>query len=307
MNIIPDEPLELRLNKSKDELEALKIEFDQLETVDQKLKFWYDKLDKNYCTYDKCNYQEIRPFLIRPSSDEEIKYLNEQVLEEYQLYRKAFLPIPKYLYKSFEELKEEFLKRIDGVINTKQFIQEEILEVDKEYLQWSKQTSRTIVFQKFFKSGFDNYYFKSEIPDLSKIILEPTTLAFWVSGKELAEFKLYLESYKPTSRNNQFKFFETQQLTIKQKLLILDYLKFPVKNFHENESLSAEFIALLLGVHPQTVRSELSSFHKLRHGSNSGEKKLIQENLSVIIEVFEKLGLKGQVKQAKADLAKASQ
>lgn len=58
--------MELRLNKSKDELEALKIEFDQLETVDQKLKFWYDKLDKNYCTYDKCNYQEIRPFLIRP-------------------------------------------------------------------------------------------------------------------------------------------------------------------------------------------------------------------------------------------------
>lgn len=104
----------LELNLNEKQLPKLKREFSQLETVDDKLKFWQLRLKKNYLFYDKYALQEISPFLIRPNDSSEIYQLNHWLLENAIL---IYRDDNEKMYRSYDKMVVDFERRLEKALN----------------------------------------------------------------------------------------------------------------------------------------------------------------------------------------------
>lgn len=276
----------LKLNLTDQQRSELKLEFDQLKTVDEKLDFWYDKLKIDFSNFDQCEMYDIQDFWIEPTNENEFEFVNTRNLDHYKL-GLQFVE-GKNRFQDFEERKEAFLKIFENIPNKDSFINEEIRKlnsfIDQEEIkanQSPNSRSRFLIatYKQYIESGIVQIW-NNKIVELGNLIESD-------KGLTLAKYKEFLEDYRSPKKPELKKTYSHAV-----QILILDYL-----GFHKDlvNTKKAKLYSPIINRDIETTRqlfSEINNYKTLN-------------NLNLILSYFTELGFSEQIQIVKKDIVRA--
>lgn len=208
----------LKLNIKEKDKENLKIEFEQLKTVEQKYQFWNEKFNFSYFFWPNLEQDEIHDFMIYPKDSSEIEILNKLIFKE----SKNF-PYYKNLPK-LKVWKKEFIENFEKSVNKENIIDYELKRID-DYVASKKSNINVLNYIEhgsnlFLVKGFEQYFLRNEELNWGERVYETFNLLGLISGVELAKYRESVREYKEEKKQPDIK------LTGEQKVLALYYLKF---------------------------------------------------------------------------------
>lgn len=277
-----------KLNLTDGQRAELKSEFDKLETIEQKLDFWYEKLKIDFCDFDQCEMSDIKDFWIEAQTEDEFEFINSRNLSAYK--EKLEFIQGKGAVISFEELEEAFLEKIEAVKNKDLFIEEKLKDLDafveKKGIESAKNSPSK---SSLFVSIYRQYLVHGNEPIWNYGICETKNLFESDRALTLAKYKEFLEDYRAQLKTGIPKI---PRFTHDQQMFILDYLQ--VNNNLDNVKRGLLY-ARILNRDPETTRQRFSSL----------ENNKTVKNLSPILSLFTELGLINQVQMVEKDIIKA--
>lgn len=274
-----------KLNLTELQRAELKSEFDQLETIEEKIDFWNDKLRVDFCFFDQCLGEEINDFWIEAQTEDEFEFINNRNLNTYK--EKLEFIKGENAEISFEKLEEAFLAKIETVKNKDFYIDEEIKKINSIIEQKEIElTQDPFSSSRFFVASHRQYLINDIEPMWNKAICETRNLYESDKGITTAKYKELLEDYRTHLKTGIQKI---PRFTHDQQMFILDYLQ--VNNNLDNVKRGLLY-ARILNRDPETTRQRFSSL----------EKNKTVKNLSPILSLFTELGLVDQVQMVEKDL-----
>ncbi|NVN94887.1 MAG: hypothetical protein HXX18_06350 [Bacteroidetes bacterium] len=180
------------------------------------------------------------------------------MIEEYKKYSNDYFANPEIIL-DFNKLKNEFLKKFDKVVNKKEYLHQEIFNIEKNISEKigciKNQYSDYSI---YYDSGFNNYYFNSIEPTLD-IQIHIEEIISLLNGFQLAKYKKFLNEQQINLQNNLQKPTKNDKFSHLQQLWIL-------KSFiNNNKSLTntklSEFYSQILNKDKETTRQKLSEIN----------------------------------------------
>lgn len=276
----------LKLNLTDQQRAELTSEFNKLETIDEKLDFWYDKLKFDFCHFDRFVLSDINDFRIEPESENEFEYINTRNLNRYKEGIHLFHGENRFL--EFEERKEGFLAKNENVANKDIFLNEEIRKlnsyIDQEEI---KANQSPISKSHFLIVTYRQYIEQGVIQIWNKRIVELENLIESDKGLTLAKYKEFLEDYRSPKKPELKKNYSHAV-----QILILDYLGF---NKNLVNTKKAKLYAPIINRDIETTRQLFSEINN--------HKTL--NNLNLILSYFTELGFSEQIQMVKKDIVRA--
>ena len=284
------EPLSLSLDLKK--REKLVKEFKKLKTIQDKINFWTNTLERNYFLYPYYLLDDISDFVIKTNVHKEIEELNNYLVEYGSL----------FLTKYKKGLTPDFFIKLNEAENKESFIKHELTLIQKVLDKHShNENSNYNSASSFYKSGYENYYLKSVEPDLSKKIYETNNVIALVEGYKLAKYQKELEDQLKKCQVAKSIKSSSVNLNIKQIIWALEYLGI-FKHLKETDTHNAEFLKYILNVHPQTIRKQLSRTKKDKLPNSFTEKKVSKEELNILYQELSKVASKAVLEKIKLDI-----
>ena len=284
--------MEYKFKKTPKELEVLKKKFKKLSTIAEKYDFWQWNLGISYCYASRMWYEEMKDFKIKPMNSLEIEELNLKILDDYNL---------RIGLKNIDSLIHSFNSKLEQEIQKEKFIEQEYERAIAEMKRKSaKQESVYHSYHKFFKSAFDDYYKKDQLPNYSLNAYATDSLIGYHDGQVMGEYLKFLERQLNTLKKGTLKTTESDT-TVKKQILILYYLGL-TKSFQENISQSSKLLGVLLNKSPQSIKEALTRINLNPKLSDIKTK----ENLEFVFDLFTKLKYTEQIKKVKIDIEKLS-
>lgn len=194
--------------------EEHKIKFSKLKSIHSKLKFWEDELKIPYYFFHQLEHMSIQDVLIDCHNEDEIETLNTLMLAQFEEKdeRKA-IPILFNLYKMKDSFKEEASKARNLTL-LKNIELGNIEEKLEKFI--SSQTSIVQNVKEFCSASYYGFIHDNTAPDYSSRVFELPHLVALENGYRLAQYYIYVESFKADSFN--------AGLELKDKILLLKYL-----------------------------------------------------------------------------------
>lgn len=273
----------LTLNLTPEKRERLKIEFDQLDSIEKKYRFWNVKLERNYYLWAFYEQENIRDFLISPQVRPDIEILNKLIYSDYSLFIGSNKPL--------NSQRKDFLKLIETAPDKENLIDYELKKID-EYIFKRKQTKITNNFTQYEKDGYfirgyeDFLLLKKDI-DWGKEVYQAHLLHEKIQGTEWAKYRDFVKSYlKPQRKQDEVK------LNGEQKFLALYYLGFG-NDLKANTHKSVLYNFFIPELKTSSIRPMLSDIKMYE----------TESNLYALLNFFRliKLDLKVQEIQGKID------
>jgi len=225
----------------------LAIEFSQLNTIEDKFKFWTEKLERPYCLWSVLEDENVAKFLIKVKTEEEEERINllslNQYIERYESIRKR-----KKVY-DIEIIKDSFLKKYDEIQNQHEYLVNEIEQLGRRVAEkdgaMPDKFDNTI---QFYDAGYNDFYLENKKPDLGRRY-EINDLISLMNGYALAQYRKFLNGLlnKPVAKD---KFTHIQQM------LILEY--FGIAKHAKTATKKAEIYAPIIRRYEKSTRQLLS-------------------------------------------------
>jgi len=274
---------------SEVELENLKNEFNQLQTINQKYNFWKDKFNISYALWGRVLINGYsNNFEIIPKNEIETQDLINTILED---------ALPLFSKRNdipIKGMKEQFVKAIEISPNKAAIVDYEVRKI--ESLVLPKRQTPIIEPDKYerdlyFVRGFENYLFqKREFEDYQNIIAG-YLLTEYYKGIQLAKYREFVECYLRKEKSNL-----KIKLTGEQKVLALIYLRFG------DNTTTAVQKADLFEYFIDNFKSK--SIQKIFNSTSDYEN---EKNLDVLIDFFRSLKLNSIARELDDKLDKLKQ
>lgn len=266
----------LKLNDS--EREALKAEFDNLETINRKYNFWQEKFNYSYAHRGNLYYESVLDFFIDIKTTDEIEILNKIV------YAECEKNIQEDENSDLANTKSKFLDSLDKYSQKGEIINGELKKIEAKISIKPVNES-----EDYFILGYKNYLIYHEELDWQNKIYHYSWISAYINGREWAKYKEFVQAHLNQKKSkDEFRFSHEVQI------MILDYLGFN-RNLGNNKEKS-KYYAPLLNRTIETTRQKFSSIEEYR----------TKENLKKILVYLEHLGFNAQANQVKKDLEKLS-
>lgn len=294
-------------------------EFQELKTLDEKLKFWSTRLPVNFIAYHELGteghelYNNLHAFYI-DIKDRDRKEFAKWVLNNYHDLSKKRNPYERLL--DFDLLRKSFEKKLEDSEDKLETVRKELAFIRKDIKRPVPSGGRGILSQSFaavmhfnkFNAdyySFEDYKEQSLAPDYQEVSADIYSILRVENGYTAGRYWKYLKELdEKLSQQNKVKEF-----TLDQKLLILHYLG-GLKQIMEmkNSTKQADFLQRLISDDAEKTRQRFSTINDLIGTPKEGAKrrKLIEE-ITDLQKMFKELGLQNIVKKIQADLRKLSQ
>lgn len=276
----------LRLNISPEERIALKAEFEKLESVEQKYKFWQERLKRNYYLWAFFEQTNIQDFSINPTERADIEILNKLIYED----SASFLnPVRK---PQVRVSKTSFMERIESSPEKEALIEYELNIID-EFVSSKRQVQimpDPENYEKchFFIVGFEDYYLRKKEMDWGEKVYQAHLLAEKLNGIDLAKYREFVKNYlKQPKKNPELK------LNGEQKFLVLHHLGLG-GDLKANTYKSVLFDFFIDELKANTIRPMLSNVKKYE----------TEDNLYALLDFFRLINHDPKVSEIQAKLDK---
>jgi len=232
---------------TEDKTNELAIKFSQLNTIEDKFKFWSEKLERPYCLWSVLEDENVPKFLIKVKTEEEEEKINLLSLNQYiELYDSN--GNRKKIY-DFELLKDSFLKKYDEIPKQREFLLKEIDSLVRRVAE--RDGTIPDMFdntKQFYDAGYNDFYLENKKPYLGKRY-EINNLISKMNGYTLALFHNFLNDLKnkPVAKD---KFTHIQQM------LILEY--FGIAKHAKTATKKAEIYSPIIRRDEKSTRQLLS-------------------------------------------------
>ena len=270
-----------KLNYTEEKIKQLEIEFDQLNSIEEKFNFWSEKLNMPFYNWSECEFTSM--FLISGKSEGETEKINRFSLSQYV---KNAGELKKKVY-DIVILQNSFYQKYDEIINQSQYIEFEIRKLEQRVAE--RDGHKDVLHDKtnsYFDNGYSGFYFENKKPELGKEVLEIKRLIALMNGYVFAKYHNFLKGLqnKPVAKN---------QFTHIQQMLILEYLEIAI-HIKDNAAKKAEIYAPIMRRDIETTRQLFSQIRTEK----------TKKNMSVIYDFFMKNGYPNQAQKVKIDTLK---
>jgi hypothetical protein len=273
----------IKLNLTDEQRAELKSEFGKLETIDEKLDFWNEKLKIDFCYFDRCEMYDIQDFWIRTNNENEVEFINSRNLNKFKERIQPFQG--KNGFPDFEQRKQAFLIAIEKVPNKDSYINDELRKLDHLINEKEKGNNQANMFQSRFFTGTYIRYMETGIPPVwNNSINETGNLVEAEKGLIIARYKQFLEEYKSPKKPETKKTY-----THAVQILILDYLDF-YKSL--DNAKKAKLYSPVINRDAETTRQMFSNLNDYK----------TTKNLDLILSYFTELGFKEQIQMVNKDI-----
>lgn len=273
----------IRLNLLPKEREKLKKQFQNLKTIDEQLDFWNEKLKIDFCYFDQYEMYDIQDFWIYPESENQFEYINTRNLSQF---KKRLEPSQiKNAISGFEELKQQFLTKIETVLKKDFFINEELRKIDATISQKEIEVKQNPISKsRFLLATYKQYAENGIIQVWNKQINELGNLIESDKGLTLAKYKEFLEDYKSPKKPELKRSYSHAV-----QILILHYLGFQKELINKKK---AKLYAPIINRDIETTRQMLSDLKELK----------TSKNLNLVLSYFTELDFSEQIQLVKKDI-----
>lgn len=276
--ILPDE-----------EKAILKAEFDQLETIDQKYKFWEERFDYDYSFKDRLDQYSISDFLIIPKDTTETKELNKRAFTDCHL--------ADNIENSPAKSKADFIESMKASKNKETRVEYELHSID-DFIFRSKypmQISKGLFgrnqirsYDPIFFEGYEEYLLEKKDFDWGEKLMHVNSIATKLLGIEWAKYRDFVKNYlKPEKKQNDLK------LNGEQKFLVLHYLEVG-KEIEKNTKRSKLFEFFIDELSYNSIRPMFSDITQFE----------TEDNLNTVIDLFRLLNLNSLAREIEEKLPK---
>lgn len=276
----------IRLDIATDQKRALKAEFDQLQSIEEKYNFWKEKLGCSYCFWAHFEQMAIQDFLIYSKTPDETEKLNKLLYEDGINYFKVRKENNVFLWK------KRFIDQFENSGNKYTLVDYELRRID-EYIYSRKQTRLTDgdEYSKdiFFLAGYEDYLLNKKEFDWSERDFQTILLLEKIRGIEWAKYREFVASYSTFKTKKQ----DEIKLTGEQKFLILHYWEFG-NEIKANTKKALLYDFFISELKQSTIRPMFSDIPRYE----------TEENLNAIIDFFIFIGLNSKARDIQDKLGK---
>jgi hypothetical protein len=262
----------LRLDIAEDKRESLKLEFDQLETIDQKYDFWSEKLERNYFLWALYEQDNIKDFLIFPKNASETEMLNKRIYSDYCLVVSE--------NKTLINWKKSFIDQIEKATDKEILIEYELNNIDNIIFKRKQVSISDNMHQyeknRYFIGGYEDYLLWKKEIDWKEGVYQAHLLLEKNQGVEWAKYREFVKTYLKQEKTRP-----EIKLTGEQKVLALIYLGFG------NQTTTAVQKADLFEYFIDNFKSK--SIQKIFNSTTDYED---EKNLDALIDFFRSLKMK---------------
>lgn len=226
---------------------------------------------------------DIQDFWIYPESENQFEYINTRNLSQF---KKRLEPSQiKNAISGFEELKQQFLTKIETVLKKDFFINEELRKIDATISQKEIEVKQNPISKsRFLLATYKQYAENGIIQVWNKQINELGNLIESDKGLTLAKYKEFLEDYKSPKKPELKRSYSHAV-----QILILHYLGFQKELINKKK---AKLYAPIINRDIETTRQMLSDLKELK----------TSKNLNLVLSYFTELDFSEQIQLVKKDI-----
>lgn len=297
---------------SEADKQALLARFNSLESVHEKFDFWRNEIGQPYIMFliateesdktsqkDKEYYNHFLEFRIHPKP-EEYKAYNLKLIEIYNGHIALFFhwKMPNTLHTMIIAFEK---RTVDNIYGRKEFIEREIEKIRPEINARSKESSdRLYKSHQLFKDTFKACYYEGEEVNYSEECHSIFDLIAISDASMYADYMDFLA--EELSKANKKTLYKSQEVNLRQQLLLLDYLGVMEQLTHPDIKERINIISLLTNRNILNVRTHLIDYDSLKYSTVFREKLCIREDLLEVQRLLEEQGLKQLAEKVKADI-----
>jgi hypothetical protein len=275
---------------STNEIELLKIEFQQLTTNQEKFNFWKEKFSVPYYHWASFSQSDISDFIICPQTEEEMQTFNQDILTLTESRYKLFYG--KNILYDLEGKKKEFLKQLNKTENKNSLIEMQLKDIDKDVEDYQPTNINRFpcTYPKdYFINAFKDYILEGKAPNYKTLNCVIDNLISTENGYRLAQLKVFVESYQSNKQNVVPK--PSNSVSIKQRLIILRELGI-LKQLDIDNKKIAGLLSILFSSGVENIRKDLSNIHQSQ----------TVHDLEVVQRCFLKIGLTEQAEKLNKEI-----
>ncbi|MFC6999167.1 hypothetical protein [Rufibacter roseus] len=302
---------------SPEQLTHLKCEFDNLQSIEDKFRFWPTKLNFSYAKVGvTIGVNNVNDFLIHTTNEDEVEKLNVLTLEEAKIYSDVLRTRHKRPPNiDFDYEKKELDRKLINAINPlpilnkeRQWIEQEIQKHDlngRNFFEAIEKIDCHFIGLKcwgpnypiLWNIGYEDYYVRGKEPDLRCYWRSGEELLALMNGYSLALYHKYIDKIEWEYSQKRSSIAQ-EETTRKQQLLILFETGMLDSLNHLAVKDRNKLLSVLLNRSETNIRMELNKIHK--KGKTNSIRN--EENLAFLSKLFAETGLEEKSKEIKNEL-----